>query len=315
MRILLDQNGLTATPVSQVAEINSGLGRITALRVSGLKLTSLPAQVGSLTALRYLVAADNLLDSVPVAVWGLTSLVELDVGGNRILSLDARVSQLQGLLLLGLRGNGLTVLPPSLFSLPHLETLLLAANALDTLSEDVANLAFLKYLDVSHNILRTVPYTLAAMDGLDSLDLSANVMEYLPDLGSLKPAAKVHLAANRLCNLGAQQQAWADAKEPGWKATQVCGSGIAARTARLSPKGLRAFVDGVSVRLELPGPSPSGAPRRIRILDATGRGPAPIAVPAGLTAFSVPRAGGKAGFLWAELREEGRLPLVAPILP
>ena len=305
VRILLDQNGLTATPVAQVAQIDPSVSRITALRLSGLKLTGLPPQISSLTALKYLVASDNLLDSLPAAVWSLANLVELDLGGNRIQTLDPRVSQLQALLLLGLRGNSLLAVPASLFTLPHLETLLLAANSLDTLPEAVADMAFLKYLDVSQNVLRTVPFTMAAMDGLDTLDLSSNVMESLPDLSGLKPAAKVRIAANRLCNMGAQQQAWADGKEPGWKATQVCGSAVRPQAARALPKGLRAFSADGFVRFDLSGAGDAGLPRELILRDAGGRELLRKSVAAGTEEMFLPRAGLGRGMVWAEVRGGG----------
>src|SRR6478672_3969713 len=89
VRILLDQNGLTATPVAQVVQIDPAAGRVTALRLGGRSLSVLPAEIGSMDALRYLVLSDNLLDSFPAAIWDLDGLVELDLGGNRIASLDA----------------------------------------------------------------------------------------------------------------------------------------------------------------------------------------------------------------------------------
>ena len=305
VRILLDQNGLTATPVAQVAQIDPSVSRITALRVSGLKLTGLPPQISSLTALKYLVASDNLLDSLPAAVWLLANLVELDLGGNRIQALDPRVSQLQALLLLGLRGNGLLAVPASLFTLPHLETLLLAANSLDTLPEAVADLAFLKYLDVSQNVLRTVPFTVAAMDGLDTLDISSNVMETLPDLSGLKPAAKVRIASNRLCNLGAQQQAWADGKEPGWKATQVCGSAVRPQAARAVPKGLRAFAANGFLRVDLSGAGDAGLPRKLILRDVGGRELLRRGVAVGVAEVILSRAELGRGMVWVELRAGG----------
>src|SRR4051794_32493204 len=97
VRLLLDQNGLASTPVFQVITVESD--RVTALRLSGLKLVRLPAEIGDISALKYLTLTDNLLDSLPMEVWNLSQLVELDVGGNRLKALDPKVANLKKLLI------------------------------------------------------------------------------------------------------------------------------------------------------------------------------------------------------------------------
>jgi Leucine-rich repeat (LRR) protein len=304
VRILLDQNGLIATPVAQVAEM--GAGRITALRLKGLKLASLPAQIGSLDALKYLVLSDNLLDSLPAALWDLSNLVELDLGGNRVSSLGAGVGRLKSLLFLGMRANALTALPDSLFALPQLENLLLAGNILDTLPESVANLAFLKYLDLSGNALRALPFTLAAMEGLDSLDVTGNDIANLPASITLMPAStRVRLAGNRLCDLGSEQSAWADAKDPAWRGSQVCGSPVRPRARVPRAPSLRAFAAAGSLRLDWSGTEGLAGARTVVLRDIAGREAARIEIGADAAGLTLPRAA--AGFLWAELRVGGRV--------
>lgn len=315
VRILLDQNGLTQTPVAQVAEIDANESRISALRLAGLKLTSLPAQIGSLSGLKYMVLTDNLLDSLPAAIWDLASLVELDIGGNRIGTFDAKVSRLQSLLLLGLRGNGLSALPASLFAMPQLETLILAGNTLDTLPEAVADLAFLGYLDLSGNLLRTLPFTVAAMDALDTLDLSSNAMTYLPDLIRMLPAsAHVRLGSNHLCELSPDLQAWASAKDPEWKASQTCGSPVRPRASRAYGPGMRSFADAGRVRLDWGGQA-AAAGMEMVMRDAKGRAVWKSPIAAGATGQSFPRAVLPGGLLWAELRAGGRVLASAAVLP
>ncbi|GEM_PF-3293836 len=315
VRILLDQNGLTGTPVAQVVTIESQ--RVTQLHLANLKLVKLPTQISALDALKYLVLSGNLLDSLPAEIWNLTSLVELDLGGNLLGHLDPRVSKLSNLLLLGLRGNGLTTLPAEIFTLPQLETLLLAGNDLDTLSGDVANLLFMKYLDLSGNQLKGIPYTMAAMDKLDSLDLSSNILETLPDLiTEMKASTKVHLASNRLCNLSSALQAWADGKSPGWLATQVCGAPVRPVAARSSGPYLRAFADGDGLRLDYAGLRAGSGPREILIRDVSGRVVLRLPLDNASSTVAIPKASlGGRGFFLAELRADGRTAAVASILP
>ncbi len=314
IRILLDQNGLNTTPVSQVAQIDPAAGRVIALRLSGRNLSVLSSQIGSLDALKYLVLSDNLLDSLPAGIWDLTSLVELDLGGNRIPSLDARVGRLQSLLFLGLRANGLASLPDSLFALPQLETLLLAGNLLDTLPEAVANLAFLKYLDVSGNLLRALPFTMAAMQTLDTLDVSGNVIESLPrTITQLRDATKVFLDGNRLCDMDASLTAWADAKEPTWQGSQSCGIAIRPRARAARGPSLRAWAESGRLRLDWSGTESWEGDRSVILRDASGRQVMSASVAARATEAILPRVPG--GFLWAELRVGNRVAARTAVMP
>lgn len=315
VRILLDQNGLTDTPVSGVATVAAQ--RVTGLRLSGLELLRLPPEIGSLSALKYLTLSDNLLDSLPAEIWDLSALVELDLGGNRIGSLDHGIGRLGNLLLLGLRDNGLATLPAEVFALPQLTTLLLSGNQLDTLPDAVADPPFLAYLDLSGNRLRTIPFTMAAMD-LDSLDLSNNVLESLPGLiTSMKPGTRVHLAANRLCTLTGPLDAWAEAKEPGYKAAQICDAGVRPASAPAGGAVFTAVRIGDGLRLDFGGLANTPGGLEIRILDAAGREAARARAAAGDRSLEIPIAspGGSRGFLWAEARRAGKPAWVTPVIP
>jgi hypothetical protein len=306
IRIILDQNGLISVPVAQVSDIDPAKRRITALRLGGRSLTLLPTEIGVLDALKYLVVNDNLLDSLPAALWGLANLVELDVGGNRIAMLDARVDRLKSLLYLALQGNGLTSLPDSLFTLPQLETLILADNVLDTLPEGVADLAFLKYLDVSGNGLRALPFTLAAMQSLDTLDVSGNVIESLPGiLTQMRVATKVILGGNRLCDLDGTMTAWADSKDAAWRSSQNCGIPIRPQARSARRPSLRAWSDAGRVRLDWAGIDRQAGPRSVTLLDAAGRELMRQSAGTDAAGMTLPRTA--AGFLWAELRAGDRV--------
>ncbi|MDB5049369.1 MAG: Leucine rich repeat protein [Fibrobacteres bacterium] len=316
VRLLLDQNGLVSTPASQVITVESD--RVSALKLSGLKLVKLPAEIGGLSALKYLTLTDNLLDSVPGELWDLSQLVELDLGGNRLKALDPKVANLKKLLLLGLRDNGLPSLPGETYTLVNLTTLLLAGNSLDTLPEAIANLPFLQYLDLSDNLLRTIPFTVAAMDKLDSLDLSSNLLESLPDLiTEMNAATKVHLGANRLCNLDAPLDAWAKGKEPGYQATQICGAGVRQVAAGSSGPVLRALSDGKILRVDMRGLGNTQGTLEIVFRDVSGRMVLRMRPAEGARALEIPWAalGRAQGFLWAELRVGGKSAAVAPVLP
>ena len=75
------------------------------------RLTSLPAEIGQLTALRELNLEGNPLTSVPAEIGQLTSLRELNLNGNELTSLPAEIGQLTSLTDLYLRENQLTSVP------------------------------------------------------------------------------------------------------------------------------------------------------------------------------------------------------------
>ena len=56
------------------------------------KLTSVPAEIGQLTALRELNLNNNKLTSVPAEIGQLTSLTVLYINGNQLTSLPAEIA-------------------------------------------------------------------------------------------------------------------------------------------------------------------------------------------------------------------------------
>lgn len=318
VRVLLDENALTAVPVSAVATIDSS-NRVVALDLSGRKLLKVTSEIGSITRLKSLVLSDNLLDSLPAEIWNLDQLVSLDLSGNHLTSLDARVGLLPNLLFLSLRSNALAALPPALFTLPNLEILLLSRNSLDTLPAGVADLVFLKYLNVSGNHLRGLPDEVAAMNQLDSLDLGGNFLAGLPEVITALTHPKVYLGDNQLCNLSAAVSAWATGKDPAWQSTQTCG--IAVRPLSALPRGslLSARTEGDAVLVDFPlrAGSNSQATYEIGLLDASGRVAYRAMVRTGSLRIGREELGSfrGRGRLWAELRSGGRVLAAVPVFP
>ncbi len=253
IRILLTENGHATTPISQVATIGVS-GRVNKLDLSGLSLIKLTGEVGSITDLRTLILSNNLLDSIPPELWTLDLLTVLDLGGNKLNKLDTGVGNLVNLVALGLHKTGLSVLPEQVFRCKQLEQLILSGNALTAISENAPSLGFLKFLDLSANQLTAVPYTFGAFDLIDSVDLSSNLIDSLPALiTSMNPAAKVHLADNRLCNLTPALKTWADGKDTSWAATQTCGAAIRPVAGYRGRAGLSAWREAGSLYLSWPG--------------------------------------------------------------
>jgi Leucine-rich repeat (LRR) protein len=102
----------------------------TSLDLAGLGLTSLPAEIGKLTAVRQLSLRHNQLTSLPPEIGNLHHLQQLSLANNLLTSLPPELGQLTQLTHLNLRHNQLTQLPIELLRLTELQMLQLQDNPL-----------------------------------------------------------------------------------------------------------------------------------------------------------------------------------------
>jgi len=139
IRAILDSNGLSNKSVEDVSQ--SSNGRIESLTLSNSvfsptfinPLTSLPAEIGKLTALTDLRLGNNKLTSLPPEIGNLTKLKGLSLGGNQLTSLPTEVGKLTTLTSLNLNSNQLTSLPTEIGNITALITLSLSNNQLTSL--------------------------------------------------------------------------------------------------------------------------------------------------------------------------------------
>ena len=109
----------------------------TALDLSLLGLTTLPPEIGQLTALTELWLSDNQLTTLPPVIGQLTALTRLELNDNRLTMLPPVIGQLTALMELWLQNTKLTLLPETLRDLPQLERLFLHGNPALNLSPSV----------------------------------------------------------------------------------------------------------------------------------------------------------------------------------
>ena len=69
----------------------------TKLSLAGLGLSSIPEQIGDLTALEYLYLGNNQLTTIPEQIGNLTALTSLDFCFNQLTTIPERIGNLTAL--------------------------------------------------------------------------------------------------------------------------------------------------------------------------------------------------------------------------
>ncbi|WP_395733765.1 COR domain-containing protein [Prosthecobacter sp.] len=174
----------------------------TRLDLGDLSLTTLPPEVGQLTALTTLVLSGNQLSSLPSEIGQLTALTTLDLQFNHLNALPPEIGQLIALTALSLYNNQLSSLPPEIGQLTALTELYLYNNQLSTLPPEIGQLTVLTTLYLFSNQLNALPREIGPLTALTSLDLSDNHLNALPpEIGQLTALTALYLQANQLIAL------------------------------------------------------------------------------------------------------------------
>ena len=193
---------------SELTSLPAEIGQLTALRQLDLQenqLTSLPAEIGQLTALRQLDLQENQLTSLPAEIGQLTALTRLSLTNNQLTSLPAEIGQLTALESLDLDGNELTMLLPEIFQLTALENLDLMNNQLTSLPAEIGQLTALRQLDLQENQLTSLPAEIGQLTALTRLSLQENQLTSLPaEIGQLTALRQLDLQENQLTSLPAE---------------------------------------------------------------------------------------------------------------
>lgn len=160
-----------------VAELGE---RVKTLDVTNNRLAALPASLEANAALVRLVAARNLLTSLPLELYSLSSLKVLNLDNNRLAALPPGISGLQRLDTLSVSGNVLRELPEELGQLGGLKTLHAAGNRLEALPGSLGACSALEELNAADNFLTDIPPAFAGLARLKLAVLDGNRIEGVP---------------------------------------------------------------------------------------------------------------------------------------
>ena len=193
-------NHLTTVP-SQIGNLTA----LTLLDLGGNKLTALPPEIGNLTALTLLDLGGNKLTALPPEIGNLTGLTELRLPDNELSSLPPEIGNLTALIALSLHNNELSSLPAGIGNLTALTSLSLRSNELTNLPSEISNLTALTSLDLVNNELARLPPEIGNLTALTSLDLVNNELTSLPsEISNLTALIFFHLDDNALTSLPAE---------------------------------------------------------------------------------------------------------------
>ena len=166
---------------------------------------SIPAELASLTNLRYLQLNHNALaGSIPTELGSLSSLESLGVDNNSLTGpIPTELGSLAALRYLSLGGNELTgVIPSELGGLSSLENLSVYNNSLTgPIPTELGSLAALRYLSLGGNELTgVIPSELGGLSSLENLGVDNNSLTGpIPaELGSLAALRSLSLGGNKL---------------------------------------------------------------------------------------------------------------------
>ncbi|MBI5091106.1 MAG: leucine-rich repeat domain-containing protein [Candidatus Hydrogenedentes bacterium] len=190
---------------NQLSTLPPEIGQLTALTNLNLKdnqLSSLPPEVGKLTTLTTLILTSNRLSTLPSEIGQLTALFVLDLDGNQLSTLPPEIGQLTALTNFPLSDNQLSSLPPEVGQLTTLMSLTLMSNQLSTLPPEIGQLTALLVLDLDDNQLSTLPPEVCQLTALTTLYLNSNQLSTLPpEIGQLATLTTLILNDNQLSTL------------------------------------------------------------------------------------------------------------------
>ncbi|OQR98592.1 hypothetical protein ACHHYP_08392 [Achlya hypogyna] len=172
---------------------------LTSLTLSKTGLSALPEELGLCQQLHTLVAEDNQLEAVPIAVFRLPHLINLRLRKNSLTerAFDDAFHGRMKLKELDLRNNALSALPANLHQLSSLNTLLLSFNRLASLASVLwSKMAALSIVSIADNKLVDIG-TIYEAPQLSSLSVENNNLQQIPpELGLCPKLKALYISGN-----------------------------------------------------------------------------------------------------------------------
>jgi Leucine Rich repeats (2 copies) len=176
------------------------------MKLSGLGLTELPAELANQTHITHLNLANNKLETLPAWIATLTNLEQISLSENPLGALPVELAACAKLKTLILYKCEKAVVPP----LPALRTVVAQATSASTIASLAASPSVVS-INAMDTGLTALPEELRALKELAFLDLSGNKFKTLPRWLAELPLEALHLGGNPLPE---SEVAWARALVP-----------------------------------------------------------------------------------------------------
>ena len=204
------QYAIAAKRMGQVRQQKSHI-----LRLDGLQLESLPAEIADLAPhLHILVAGDNNFGTLPREIGLLTQLQNLNLEHSNVSPLTDDLGKLTQLTALNLANNDLHALPAAIGRCTLLQHLNLRCNALSALPTEVGLLVNLTKVDLDQNKLTALPDSVRNWQQVTQISLRDNLLTALPnDLSGWQNLVELYACNNQLQALPTSLEAMGNLKE------------------------------------------------------------------------------------------------------
>lgn len=177
-------------------------GNIVELYIAANNLTSIPPEIGKLTALQNLSMTFNNLIEVPQELGQLTNLKRLSIANNKLTSIPPEIGKLHNLEELNLWENNLVSLPLEIYGLSNLKNLALMNNYFESIPTEIAQLNNLQSLNMDNNTLTSIPKEIGQLYNLITLSMADNNLTVVPsEIGQLSKLQYLYLYNNDLTTL------------------------------------------------------------------------------------------------------------------
>jgi hypothetical protein len=164
---------------------------LTFLNCSNNQLTTLPPELGNLTALVEFYCSQNQLATLPPELGNLTRLTHFFCSDNKLTTLPRELGNLIALRAFSCSNNQLTTLPPELGNLTALMVFHCSYNQLITLPPELSDLTALKWFYSRNNMFKEKWTNVEEMQRMMRGDLVRR--DYLPFVSLILKAHLTHI--------------------------------------------------------------------------------------------------------------------------
>lgn len=181
---------------------NIDIKKFEIINLSGIKLTSIPPEIGEFSGIDTLFLSNNNLSSLPPEIGKLKELIHLKIDYNQLTALPPEIGKLENVNEIFAWHNQISFLPSEIGNLKKLITLDVKNNSISLLPPQIGDLKELLNLDIRSNQITILPPEIGDLTNMMNLHLAGNQLTVLPsEIVKLSQLVTLNLEANHLTSL------------------------------------------------------------------------------------------------------------------